>query len=358
MRCLGVTHEGIEDIAAQEIGELISSNPEIITSGIIFEADYTGLCTAAYRAQSLRRIGPLLASIPFTELSSFNHSGNIETGDWLRGKTFALRCQKVHDCELSTQEIEHCVGGAIKDCSGSKVDLINPDVLLHALVTHDHIHLCVDFSGFDMSKRDYNIFSVQRSLKGDIAYALFRLADTSKESIFLDPFSGSGGIAIEAALFSIGKSPHFYSKERFYFHKYDLGIDTEDHLGHLDKIVPSPSTIWALEPTLHYLNSSKKNAKIAGADKAIRFSRVDTDWLDLKFDRVDGVASFLSKEHHDHIDQLFLRLSTFLNGKVVLVSDGEEALRAAIAHGLTLTSERTIYQGKTPLAVKIFEKSL
>ncbi len=360
MRCLGVTHQGIEDVAATEVSELLKTEASIIDSAIIFEVSETkDICKLSYTAQSLRRVVLLLGEISYTDIDSMEAAGKeVDPGEWILGKTFCLRCSKTENVQFSSQEIERAVGGAIKDKSGSEVDLEDPDVMFFAHVTEDKVYVGVDFSGFDMGKREYNIFSVQRSLKGDISYALFRLADMKNEGVFMDPFSGSGGIPIEAGMWLTGKSPHHYSKDKFCFLKYDLGFDTEEFLDSLDEPKTHAGKVWALDLTQNFLNSSKKNAKIAGVNKAISFSRVDTDWLDLKFTEVDAVATFVARDHVLQLNSLFQQFGRFLKGRAVIVCDAPELEAAAEKHGFKIVESRVIHQGKTALPVHIFQKAL
>ena len=66
---------------------------------------------------------------------------------------------------------------------------------------------------FDLSKREYRVFAHSADIKGTLAYALLRISGYNPVKHFLfDPFTRSGTIAIEAALFGSGLPANYYRK--------------------------------------------------------------------------------------------------------------------------------------------------
>jgi 23S rRNA G2445 N2-methylase RlmL len=62
--------------------------------------------------------------------------------------------------------------------------------------------------------------------------------------------------------------------------------DTDKLFSKIDaEILKETLKIYCFDKEFRYLNSAKKNAKIAGVDKDINFSRSDVEWMDTKLDK-------------------------------------------------------------------------
>jgi len=374
MKCIALVHKGVEDIASGEIKEILNIPSKIIDSAIIFDVgSYHDICKICYLSQSLRRVILVKQEREFNSLDDMkNIAKTSDFSDWLgKNKTFSMRCIKSEEMDISSHEIETVVGGEIKDNTHAKVDLENPGILLVSYVTKNRFIIGVDFSGFDMSKRDYNIFSVQKSFKGGIAYSLSKLVGFHKGKVLLDPFCGSGAIPIESALFISGRSPEFYIKDKFMFLRYKkIGIDFDSVFIELDKQQTNKdkTMIFACDPLMPFVKSSQKNAKIAGVSKLIKFSRMDYDWLDTRFgeESIDCVVTAVPNltKHEDEkkiigiYDEFFKQMKIVLkiSGRMVIVCNTAKIKDISEKYGFLIQEEREIMQGKSKLQVLVFSK--
>lgn len=156
-------------------------------------------------------------------------------------------------------------------------------------------------SPFDLGKREYEVFGGADGIGGNLAYLLLRAAGYNPAKHFLfDPFTRSGAIAIEAALFSSGFPVNYYRKDALasafsrqqLFSKFDF---SDSQVAAAKKHVKnSKSGILSSSPIMQNVRFAEKNAKIAGVNKLIRFSRLDIAWLDAKLSEnsVDLVVSY------------------------------------------------------------------
>src|SRR3989344_2851922 len=206
MKGLAITEKGIEDIAALEIEELIGEKGKAEGCAVIFDIKaLSELCVLCYKCQSVSRILFLFDSFEFNDalLKLANEKiKKIDFSDWLdKDASFAVRCIKIwcNDlCNLSTTEIEEKIGEFIinniqkNKNYQQKVNLEEPDIVFLVYIINNHCYIGVDFSGFELIKRDYRIFAHPAALKGTIAYALIRIAGFAKKDTLLDPFTGSG----------------------------------------------------------------------------------------------------------------------------------------------------------------------
>lgn len=364
MKGLAISYKGIEDISSKEIKELIKSETETKESCIIFNAkkleDLAFLC---YKSQSINRILLLLDQFKIKKIEDLKRISKIDLSKWLKNRTFAARCEIIENKDLSSQEVEKKAGDHIE----AKVDLNNPDLTVFVYIQKDNCYVGIDLSN-DLSKRDYKIFATPISLKGTIAYSLLKIGEYSKDKLLLDPFCGSGEIMIEAALYSTNFSVNFYNKKKFpflrltEFEKFDFES--------VDKKAKQEKTkINAFDSQQRYVKSSEKNAKIAGIQKNINFSRTDTADLELKFKEkeVDLIISnpprasshvkpeVIQKIYHEFFYQAEYILKD--KGKIVIASTNTDLLKKeADSSKFRIIEEREIKHGKAILKIIIFSK--
>ncbi|MBW2965827.1 methyltransferase domain-containing protein [Candidatus Woesearchaeota archaeon] len=361
MKGLAISYKGIEDISAKEISELIKAKTEIKESCVIFDVDkLEDLALLCYKGQSVNRVLLLLDKFKISQVEDLKKISKIDFSRWLRNKTFAVRCEIVNNESLISQEIEKATGDEIK----GKVDLENPDVTVFVYVYRDNVYVGIDFGG-DLSKRDYKIFISQMSLKGTIAYALVRIGDYSKEKKVLDPFCGSGEIIIEAALFGTGFPLNFFNKQKFPFLKFkEFDFDKIDKEIGKEKLM-----INAFDTEQRRVKSAEKNAKIAGVNKFINFSRQDIAYLELKFKEKDVdliVTNIPRKSNQVSVikmeklyEEFFYQAAYILkkNGRIVICCKDDSLLKAkAEKTKFKVSEEREIVHGGEVLKVIVFGK--
>src|SRR3989338_1253871 len=211
MKAIAITYKGIEDICSLELSEILNVNGKIKESAVIFDASEEDILKFSYLSRSARRVLILIEELNANGIDELNNQlKNNKLSEFSKNKTFAVRCIK-EDSNLSSKEIEDAIGSMID----GKVDLDSPDTLFIAYNNDSTFYIGIDTSGFDLSKRDYKIFNMPSSLKGNIAYALIRIAGWQKDEALLDAFTSDGVIPIEAALFGKNISINNFRKERF-----------------------------------------------------------------------------------------------------------------------------------------------
>jgi putative N6-adenine-specific DNA methylase len=279
-------------------------------------------------------------------------------------KTFSVRCFKQDNEDFSTEEI--CLEAADSFATKSKVNLNNPDVILFIYICSNTGYLGIDLSGEDLSKRDYRIYVHQEALKANIAYSLLRIADYDLKDIILDPFCGSGTILIEAALFATNTSPNFYSKDKFAF----LKLFSTD-LTKLDKKQTFEGKLIGYDKELRHVVAAKKNAKIAGVEDSIEFSRSEIEWIDTKqkitersIDKIITNPPNLTKRINEKdieklYKQLFYQADFILKkeGTVTLITKTESLMKkAAEKYKFKVVHEREITIGTDKNWIIVFGK--
>ncbi|MFC1753515.1 THUMP domain-containing protein [Thermoproteota archaeon] len=376
MEGIAITHTGFEELAKREIKDILGKESSIATAALTFPVeDMKELCSLSYNARLLKSVMYKIASFKITSPAEFKKDVKPELfKEWLTEKTsFAVRCKRVGEHDFSSQEVEQELGEMIFENLKAKVDLSNPDLTVLVYVINDECHVGIDFAGMDLSKRDYRIFSVGESLKGTVAQAMNYIAEIKEKDRILDPFSTSGLIPIEAALYLIGKSPQYYNKEGFAFLKLPVlhEMDTEEFFKKEDlRMKEKKLNIYCSDFLQKNVRSAEKNAKIAGVNKLINFSRLDIEWLDTKFEEksVNKIITHppqMSKRTNPEqvkklLDELFYVAKIILadDGLLVMIFNKPELLKNSMEkNGFEKDKTIEVWQGQECLQILILKKS-
>ncbi|RLF19719.1 MAG: TIGR01177 family methyltransferase [Thermoprotei archaeon] len=136
--------------------------------------------------------------------------GKLKEIDWsfLREKTFAVRIKRIGVPRgiMDTTELERLLGAKILSFEGkSKVRLEEPNFLFRGFIINGKflfgIRLgVVDRGAFDKRRPKRRPFFHPSAMEPRLSRAFVNLARTRRGEIFLDPYCGTGGFLIEAAL--------------------------------------------------------------------------------------------------------------------------------------------------------------
>lgn len=376
MKGIAITHQGAEDICTAEVRELIGAKAEKRDAVVVFPVKKAeDLCKLSYMGQSFKRVLLLLKE---SKVSKKLPDADKELkGQKLKeyfGKTttFRVDCIRKGEHDFQSADIGEEFGAAIVKLTKAKVSLENPDLTFLVFIQDKELYFGIDFCGFDLSKREYKIFNSPFSLKGTIAYSLLRMSGYKKSDVLLDPFCDTGAVVIEAAFFASGFSVNNYAKGKFSFEKLKMfeKIDFGKFYEKIDKQVSGDKfEIYAYDAQLRKMKQAQKNAKIAGINKMIQFSRVDVSWLDIKFKKEQAdliVTSLPVYSERQDIFQLEKEYKEFFyqaeyiltkTGKICLICNKPEIVeKHAQAYKFRLDKKQEIMQGGLKLFVLTFSK--
>ena len=371
INAIAVPAPGFSDICATEVKEILGIDASANQGVVSFSAELLQVCEYIYRAQTVERV--------FLELASCDAGEDIvdkivpelsKIAPYMpKGATFVVRAD-VDTQDLVKQELESELGAKIVEKTSAKVNLQRPDVTFIVLVRQGKCHFGIDLSGEDLGKRDFRIFLGPEALKGHVAASLVKMAPVGK--VVLDPFCRNGIIPIELALMLTKRSPHYFGKEKFLFRRLPELKDTnwDELFEKIDKnMIPDVDTkIISMDPQFNHISSAKKNAKIAGVNKSIMFSRTDLEFLDAKFGKqaIDTIITLppqpnvnLPKERIDKMLKDVFYQAEFVmkkGGTMVLITQTgvDDLKKHAAQYGFTFKTERDIKQGKAELKVLVF----
>lgn len=372
MKGLVVVDKGLEEVAVIEIAEKIKSKGKVGDTIVSFPIkNEKELCRLAYTSQSVRRVLLLIKEFKVDKnleksVAMFKKNLSKSILKEYSGRKINVECERIGEHDFSSVDFSKEAGRVLYDF-GFKILRKENDLTFYVYIKNDKGYFCLDFSGRDLSKREYRIFMKPGSLKGTLGYALVRFSKYKSGEIFVDPYCESGIIPIEAALMSMNKPVNFYKKD-FPFKKIDKKFekvfDKENK-----KIKKKVKGIHALDKVLRNIHSSKKNAKIAGVGKNIGFSKADMEWLDTKFEKgsVDKIVTKLPAESKRHTkkqiekiyEELFYQSEFILKdkGSMVICTLRNNLLKdTAKKKNFKVIDEKTIYSGQQEHCVTIFVK--
>jgi len=355
---------GVEDLAAAEVKTLIGQQGKTGPGYVSFEIDdVKELFVLCYRAQLIWKVLLMTHEGKVKDIEDLKSqlAGAEIPGAIQVKESFAVR--RLTDWD-DDQEMNGVVGEAI--FSGTPVNLDNPHVTFFVHIKKGQYIAGVDFSGVDVSKRDYRIYQTRDGLKATTCKAVLDIGGYTKDTVLCIPFSGDGLFGIEAACLASGKSIHYYHKDKFlFFRMFSLTSAVFEDID--NAIVEDVLNVSLYDESFKHVDFCKKNAKIAGVHKLIGFSRLAVEWLDTKFDKetVDLIVCYppqLSKIIPDtkilpQYRELFYQAKFVLNAKgklVALMRKKGSLTEYATQQGFELKHSREIEQGRSILYVEVF----
>ena len=369
MKGLAITSKGIEDTACTEIKELIGCPCTADDTACIFDfVDFEDLCLLCYKAQSVDRVLYLIGSFDFKDFFKEFESflDRIDFSYWLgKYKKIKVECQREGSHNFKSVDVEESASKKLIKKYKVKVQFKEHELALFFYIIGNKCFCGIDFAGFELNKRPYKIFMHPGSLRGTIGYAIVRESGFRKNEILLDPFSRDGVIAIEAALYASGFPLNYFRKNKFAFLKLELEIDYDKFFKKADgKIKKLKSRINCYDNLFKFVDYCRKNAKIAGVEKEMNFSRTEIEWLDIKFKKssIDHIVSCppFPKEGTEKIYNEFFYQASYIideKGSVSIITQSPDFVKKfAEKHGLKISKEKVVLSGEQKLVFLSFNK--
>ncbi|WP_198350540.1 THUMP domain-containing class I SAM-dependent RNA methyltransferase, partial [Staphylococcus epidermidis] len=154
-------------------------------------------------------------------------------------------------------------------------------------ILKDNVLLTIDTAGSGLNKRGYRIAQGEAPIKETLAASLIRLANWNGNTPLIDPFCGSGTIAIEACLIAQNIAPGFnrdFVSEQWNMmppNIYDKFRDEADQLADYDKDIQ----VYASDIDPEMIEIAKRNAEEVGLGDIIQFNVKDVNTLSIDTDK-------------------------------------------------------------------------
>ncbi|HIH38246.1 methyltransferase domain-containing protein [Candidatus Woesearchaeota archaeon] len=358
-----ITHPGMEEVAAQEIKEIIGAEAVAGKSMCMLSADTEQLFSLAYAGQSFLRVLKLYRSFTITALEDIKKElSNVSPLVFPSEGMICIQTIRVGSHPFQSIDATETALSCFRETLQGRISLKNYQHLVMLIINDDQCYFGLDIAGFDLSKRDYKVFLHPSSLRGTLGYGIVRMSGYVPGKVLVDPFCGSGIIPIEAAFFCSRLPVCMYRKKDFLMKE-----EMQNVFAARDKKAKTCGNISGFDRQLRHVSAAKKNAAIAGI-KDISFSRVDIEDLDLRFDKgsVDYIVTQPPEPSRIHEEKIIAKVyrDFFRNGAFVLKKKGilcvcvrkKEPIEMVAGEYFTKLGEQVIGVGKDCWMVLRFEK--
>ncbi|MEZ5649397.1 MAG: THUMP domain-containing protein [Burkholderiaceae bacterium] len=201
--------QGLESLLADELAELGGRQVTADSAGASCIGDWDCAVRLNRESRLASRVLLLLAQGPYRNDKDIGRLAATVPWDFVLEPRMSLRVDtrarraKVRSLNMVTLRIKDAVVDRLREVSGDRpdVDTRSPDVRLMAFVDEHRALIYLDLSGESLFKRGWRGRDDKGAapLKENLAAALPLLAGWTAGAPLLDPFCGSGTIAIEAA---------------------------------------------------------------------------------------------------------------------------------------------------------------
>lgn len=275
---------GLEAVLCRELDSLGYPEHRTENGHVYFSGDEDAVCRTNLWLRTADRVLLNMGQFPaysFEDL--FQGVKAIPWEEWLpenavfivNGRSVRSRLFSVRDCQAITKK---AIAERLKSVYHRDwIEETGPQFRIEVSLLQDVATLTVDTSGHGLHKRGYRQEVGGAPIKETLAAGLLQISRWRPDRVLLDPFCGTGTIAIEAAMIGMNLAPglsrHFDSEEW-----ERIGRKTWEKARQEAVSAARPETplrIYASDLDYFQLKLAKKHAELAGVAEKIRFQKVD-----------------------------------------------------------------------------------
>lgn len=274
---------GLESIVAQEV-QALGYETTVDNGKVYFEGDETAIARTNLWLRVADRVKIVVGQFPAKSFEQLFES--VKALPWekylpvdaafpVSGKSVKSKLFSVPDCQAITKKaiVErmklHYKRLGFLDESGATYKI-------EVSILKDVATLTIDTSGAGLHKRGYRQAQGEAPLKETLAAALVQISKWNPSRPFVDPFCGSGTIALEAAMFGQNIAPGYnreFISEDWPWMKakiWDAARDEADSLANYDQ----PLEIIGSDIDHRMVSIAQENALEAGFGDMITFKQM------------------------------------------------------------------------------------
>ncbi|MBX0356263.1 class I SAM-dependent RNA methyltransferase [Halobacillus sp. Nhm2S1] len=350
---------GLEAIVGKEVKALGYEDIQIENGRVVFEADVSAIPRANLWLRTADRVKLLVGKFKATSFDElFENTKALpwetfieEDGEFpVVGKSVKSKLYSVPDCQsivkkaiVERLKVKHGIDSWLKE-TGS---FYRVEVAIHK----DEALLTIDTSGTGLHKRGYRVGQGEAPLKETMAAALVQITNWTPDQPFVDPFCGSGTIAIEAALIGQNIAPGFnreFASEDWSFipqKAWDDAFQEAEDSANYDQ----PLQIFGSDIDPGLIEIAKKNAMEAGLGDLITWKQMQMSDFKPKQENGYVVSNPPYGERmgeREEVEQMYRNLGTIMRDHptwsvyILTSHEGFEKL-----YGKPATKKRKLFNG-------------
>ena len=272
------TFQGLEEVLAQELTELGFNEVQMGKRMVSFVGDKEAMYRANFCLRTAVRV--LKPFHTFSARTPDEVYDAVKTLDWNQyiqpGQTFSIDAtvysSEFRNSRFVTYRVKDAIVDYFMEQQGRRpnISLTNPDIRINIHIAERDCTLSLDSSGESLHLRGYRVASVEAPINEVMAAALVKLSGWKADCDLIDPFCGSGTIAVEAALIARNIYPGVFRKKFGFENWPDFDPDLLSRIYEDDSQEREFSHhIYAYDLNRNAVIGAEENAKSAGVADCI-----------------------------------------------------------------------------------------
>jgi putative N6-adenine-specific DNA methylase len=271
------TFHGLEKVLAKELEEIGARNIEIIRRAVNCEGDDKILYKINFYARTaLKVLKPIHEFHAKNEVELYDGIYHYDWGSFIDPKdTIAIDTVVLSGFFKHSKFVAYKVKDAIVDQirkqTGKRPSVLvsAPTYRINVHISNDQCTISLDSSGDSLHRRGYRFDGGAAPLNEVLAAGMVMLTGWNGKSHFIDPMTGSGTIAIEAALYA-NKIPPGLFRSSFGFEKWhSFDPDLYEEIVNEDYENASAGQVTGLDISPDAIKVALQNVKNASLSKKI-----------------------------------------------------------------------------------------
>jgi len=277
---------GLEAVLKKEIQALGYNINEVNDGRVIYEGDELSICRSNIFLRTAERVMIHIDKFEATTFDElFEHVKSIPWENYIPedGRFWVTKASSIRSKLFSPSDIQSIVKKAIVERL-KKVYKINwfkedgQDYPIRVFIKKDIVSIDLDTSGEALHKRGYRELGSKAPIKETLAAGIVQLSNWNKDKLFVDPFCGSGTLAIEAAMIGANIAPGL--TREFISEGWKNIIKPKNWMLTVDEAYEKADNnielnIQGYDIDRKVLKIARENAKLANVDKYIHFQERD-----------------------------------------------------------------------------------
>lgn len=274
---------GLEGLAAKELERLGLKDIKAEDGRVFCRGTLADLARMNLNLRTAERVMLVLGRFhagDFGEL--FDGVKALEWEDFIpRDGAFPVKSQCVASNIQSELVVNKTIKKAVAERLGEKNGLTylaetGAEYVIRCLMLKDQVTIGLDTSGASLHKRGYRALGVAAPLRETLAAGMVLLSRYRGKGALVDPFCGSGTIAIEAALIAQNRAPGLdrsFAAQRWDFVPREVWLEAADEA--MDKEYHGQYKILASDIDPAAVKLARENARLAEVEDLIEFAVAD-----------------------------------------------------------------------------------
>jgi len=273
---------GLEEVAHHELQTLGVTNAQSEEGGIGFQTSFENLCRLNLQSRIASRFIVRLGKEEITTLKSLQKfASTLEWKQYVRSnqpvqiRATCKQSKLYHSgavIERFQNALDSSIGKAMQYVKGE--DLPEGTQRIVIRIHNNLVTASIDSSGEHLHRRGYRLATAKAPMRENIAAGCLASIHYDGSHPFLDPMTGSGTLAIEAALVAKNQAPGLLREFSFMQWPMFRPKKWQALLNHCkDQERSDTPPIFASDRHPGAIQAAIENAKTAGVDKLIEFER-------------------------------------------------------------------------------------